>query len=104
MSLAEGLEEGPSPAPSMASPRLRERGTYVLVQTISKWGPGSVPPAVTLDHKRRDSIHGHPCPAEAPAWPGPSPVLPIQCPVLSPGGGSKHVQSRGSGYGPPACQ
>lgn len=50
------------------------------------------PPAVTLEYKKRQ---GHPCPAEPPAWPGPSPVLPIQCPVLSPGGGSKHVQSRG---------
>ncbi|XP_069413098.1 uncharacterized protein C22orf15 homolog isoform X3 [Ovis canadensis] len=38
VSLAEGLEEGPSPAPSMASPRLRERGTYVLVQTIKGEG------------------------------------------------------------------
>ncbi|KAM7234596.1 hypothetical protein CapIbe_014754 [Capra ibex] len=38
VSLAEGLEEGPSPAPSVASPPLRERGTYVLVQTIKGEG------------------------------------------------------------------
>ncbi|XP_066870768.1 uncharacterized protein C22orf15 homolog [Kogia breviceps] len=36
VNLAEGLEEGPSPAPSMGSPLLQERGTYVLVQIISK--------------------------------------------------------------------
>uniref|UniRef100_A0A8B9YC97 Chromosome 22 open reading frame 15 n=1 Tax=Bos mutus grunniens TaxID=30521 RepID=A0A8B9YC97_BOSMU len=35
VSLAEGLEEGPSPAPSVASPPLQE-GTYVLMQIISK--------------------------------------------------------------------
>ncbi|XP_040107240.1 uncharacterized protein C22orf15 homolog [Oryx dammah] len=103
-SLADGLEEGPSLAPSVASPPLQEQGTYVRVQIISTWGPRFGPPAVTLEYKRRDSIHGHPCPAEPPAWPGPSPVLPTQCPVLSPGGDSKHVQSWGGGYGPPACQ
>ncbi|XP_068418534.1 uncharacterized protein C22orf15 homolog [Eschrichtius robustus] len=32
VNLGEGLEEGPSPAPSMGSPLLQERGTYVLVQ------------------------------------------------------------------------
>lgn len=39
VNLAEGLEEGPSLAPSMGSPLLQERGIYVLVQIISKWGP-----------------------------------------------------------------
>ncbi|XP_044631357.1 uncharacterized protein C22orf15 homolog isoform X1 [Equus asinus] len=39
VSLVEGLEEGASPAPSMGSPLLQERATYVLVQIISKWGP-----------------------------------------------------------------
>ncbi|KAB0391399.1 hypothetical protein E2I00_003035, partial [Balaenoptera physalus] len=34
VNLGEGLEEGPSPAPSMGSPLLQERGTYVLVQII----------------------------------------------------------------------
>ncbi|XP_068846278.1 uncharacterized protein C22orf15 homolog [Capricornis sumatraensis] len=38
VSLAEGLEEGPSPAPSVASPPLQERGTYVLVQIIKGEG------------------------------------------------------------------
>lgn len=37
VSLEEGLEEGTSPAPSMGSSLLQERGTYVLVQVISKW-------------------------------------------------------------------
>ena len=73
VSLAEGLEEGPSTAPSVASPPLQERGTYVLMQIISKWSPRSALPAVTLEYKKRQ---GHPCPAEPPAWPGPSPVLP----------------------------
>ena len=36
MNLGEGLEEGPSPAYSLASVLLQERGTYVLVQIISK--------------------------------------------------------------------
>ncbi|XP_043414171.1 uncharacterized protein C22orf15 homolog isoform X3 [Prionailurus bengalensis] len=31
------LDEGASQAPSMGSPLLQERGTYVLVQIISKW-------------------------------------------------------------------
>lgn len=44
VNLVEGLEEGPSPAPSMTSPLLQERGTYVLVQIISKWGPRFAPP------------------------------------------------------------
>ncbi|KAF4011552.1 hypothetical protein G4228_003532 [Cervus hanglu yarkandensis] len=39
VNLVEGLEEGPSPAPPM-----QERGTYVLVQIISKWGPRFAPP------------------------------------------------------------
>ncbi|XP_061025231.1 uncharacterized protein C22orf15 homolog [Eubalaena glacialis] len=34
VNLGEGLEEGPSPAPSMGSPLLQEHGTYVLVQII----------------------------------------------------------------------
>ncbi|XP_065745567.1 uncharacterized protein C22orf15 homolog [Phocoena phocoena] len=34
VNLAEGLEEGPSLAPSMGSPLLQERGIYVLVQII----------------------------------------------------------------------
>ncbi|XP_036679331.1 uncharacterized protein C22orf15 homolog [Balaenoptera musculus] len=34
VNLGEGLEEGPSPAPSVGSPLLQERGTYVLVQII----------------------------------------------------------------------
>lgn len=33
------LEEGASQAPPMGSTLLQERGTYVLVQIISKWGP-----------------------------------------------------------------
>lgn len=44
VNLVEGLEEGPSPEPSMASPPLQERRTYVLVQIISKWGPRFTPP------------------------------------------------------------
>nr|XP_020763090.1 uncharacterized protein C22orf15-like [Odocoileus virginianus texanus] len=44
VNLVEGLEKGPSPAPSVASPPLQERGTYVLVQIISKWGPRFTPP------------------------------------------------------------
>ncbi|XP_040859554.1 uncharacterized protein C22orf15 homolog isoform X1 [Ochotona curzoniae] len=46
VSLEEGLEEGTSPAPSMGSSLLQERGTYVLVQVISKWateGEGGAP-------------------------------------------------------------
>lgn len=39
VNLVEGLEEGPSPAPPM-----QERGTCVLVQIISKWGPRFAPP------------------------------------------------------------
>ncbi|XP_055405942.1 uncharacterized protein C22orf15 homolog [Bubalus kerabau] len=38
VSLAEGLEEGPSTAPSVASPPLQERGTYVLMQIIKGEG------------------------------------------------------------------
>ncbi|XP_047618602.1 uncharacterized protein C22orf15 homolog [Phacochoerus africanus] len=34
VNLGEGLEEGPSPVPSLASILLQERGTYVLVQII----------------------------------------------------------------------
>lgn len=48
VSLDEGLEEEASPAPSMGSPLLQERGTYVLVQIFSKWGPRS-PPGVMLE-------------------------------------------------------
>lgn len=48
VSLDEGLEEGASLAPSMGSPLLQERGTYVLVQIFSKWGPRS-PPGVMLE-------------------------------------------------------
>ena len=44
VNLVEGLEEGLSPVPSMASPPLQVRGTYVLVQIISKWGPRFTPP------------------------------------------------------------
>ncbi|XP_059264967.1 uncharacterized protein C22orf15 homolog isoform X3 [Mustela nigripes] len=46
VSLDEGLEEGASLAPSMGSPLLQERGTYVLVQIFSKWateGEGGAP-------------------------------------------------------------
>ncbi|XP_034844978.1 uncharacterized protein C22orf15 homolog [Mirounga leonina] len=46
VSLDEGLEEGASQAPSMGSALLQERGTYVLVQIISKWateGEGGAP-------------------------------------------------------------
>ncbi|XP_040859557.1 uncharacterized protein C22orf15 homolog isoform X4 [Ochotona curzoniae] len=45
VSLEEGLEEGTSPAPSMGSSLLQERGTYVLVQVISK-GKAGPPPAM----------------------------------------------------------
>lgn len=39
VSLGSDLEEGTSQAPSSSgSPLLQERGTYVLVQIISKWG------------------------------------------------------------------
>ncbi|XP_040859555.1 uncharacterized protein C22orf15 homolog isoform X2 [Ochotona curzoniae] len=41
VSLEEGLEEGTSPAPSMGSSLLQERGTYVLVQVIK--GEGGAP-------------------------------------------------------------
>ncbi|XP_060026498.1 LOW QUALITY PROTEIN: uncharacterized protein C22orf15 homolog [Lagenorhynchus albirostris] len=41
VNLAEGLEEGPSLAPSMGSPLLQERGIYVLVQIIN--GEGGAP-------------------------------------------------------------
>ncbi|XP_026944374.1 uncharacterized protein C22orf15 homolog [Sagmatias obliquidens] len=41
VNLAEGLEEGPSLAPSMGSPLLQERGIYVLVQIIK--GGGGAP-------------------------------------------------------------
>lgn len=41
VSLEEGLE-GASQAPSTGSSLLQERGTYVLVQIISKWGPRHV--------------------------------------------------------------
>lgn len=79
MSLAEGLEEGPSPAPSVASPPLQERGTYVLVQIISKWGPGSVPPAVTLErerqHPRGTRALQRPQPGQDPALSFPSNAL-----------------------------
>ncbi|XP_030620123.1 uncharacterized protein C22orf15 homolog [Delphinapterus leucas] len=80
VNLAEGLEEGPSLAPSMGSPLLQERGIYVLVQIITT---------------------GHPSPAEPLLWPGPSPELPIQCPVLTPLWASKQVQSERWGCGPP---
>ncbi|XP_007451113.1 PREDICTED: uncharacterized protein C22orf15 homolog [Lipotes vexillifer] len=46
VNLAEGLEEGPSLAPSMGSPLLQERGIYVLVQIIR--GEGGPPPAESL--------------------------------------------------------
>ncbi|XP_040475461.1 uncharacterized protein C22orf15 homolog isoform X1 [Ursus maritimus] len=36
VSLDEGLEEGASQAPSTSSPLLQERGTYVLVQIITR--------------------------------------------------------------------
>ncbi|CAM9700771.1 unnamed protein product [Rangifer tarandus platyrhynchus] len=38
VNLVEGLEEGPSPVPSVASPPQQERGTYVLVQIIKGEG------------------------------------------------------------------
>ncbi|XP_032166795.1 uncharacterized protein C22orf15 homolog isoform X1 [Mustela erminea] len=41
VSLDEGLEEGASPAPSMGSPLLQERRTYVLVQVFK--GEGGAP-------------------------------------------------------------
>eukprot|EP00070_Physeter_catodon_P029633 XP_028336527.1 uncharacterized protein C22orf15 homolog [Physeter catodon] len=41
VNLAEGLEDGASPAPSMGSPLLQERGTYVLVQIISNLLPSA---------------------------------------------------------------
>uniref|UniRef100_A0A8C5UPF2 Uncharacterized protein n=1 Tax=Microcebus murinus TaxID=30608 RepID=A0A8C5UPF2_MICMU len=44
VNLDEGLEEGVAPAESMASSLLQERGTYVLVQIISKAG---LPPAMS---------------------------------------------------------
>lgn len=43
----------------------------------------------------------HPSPAEPLLWPGPSPELPIQCPVLTPLWASKQVQSERWGCGPP---
>ena len=43
----------------------------------------------------------HPSPAEPQLWPGPSPDLPIQCPVLTPLWTSKQVQSERWGWGPP---
>ncbi|XP_032731887.1 uncharacterized protein C22orf15 homolog [Lontra canadensis] len=41
VSLDKGLEEGTSQAPSMGSPLLQERGTYVLVQIFK--GEGGAP-------------------------------------------------------------
>lgn len=38
VSLGDDLEEGTSQASSSGSPLLQERGTYVLVQIVSKWG------------------------------------------------------------------
>lgn len=57
----------------------------------------SRPPAVTLECKRRDSIHGAPMPCRAPslARTQPCPSHPVPCPEPRPGG--KHVQSWGGG-------
>lgn len=59
VSLDEGLEEGASQAPSMGSPLLQERGTYVLVQIISKWGP-RFPPRVMLERERGAAVQRPP--------------------------------------------
>lgn len=39
MILSKDSEEGASQEPSTGGALLKERGTYVLVQIISKWGP-----------------------------------------------------------------
>lgn len=53
MNLDKGLA-GASQAPSTGSPLLQERGTYVLVQLISKWGPRHHP-VVMLECKKGGS-------------------------------------------------
>ncbi|EFB19454.1 hypothetical protein PANDA_014525, partial [Ailuropoda melanoleuca] len=59
VSLDEGLEEGASQAPSMGSPLLQERGTYVLVQIISNQELVFLPP-------QRGRVG--PPPAMSPYW------------------------------------
>lgn len=101
MSLVEGLEEGASPAPSMGSPLLQERVTYVLVQTISKWGP-RLSLVVMLEGKRRAAVQRLPkALLSPPLCPGPSPDSshPMRCPDTSLG--SKQGQSERWGWGPP---
>lgn len=66
------LDEGASEAPSMGSSLLQERGTYVLVQIISKWGP-RFPFGVMLGCVRGTAVQRPPKVQASPQhWPGPS--------------------------------
>lgn len=68
--LGEDLEEGTSSAPSMGSPLLQERGTYVLVQIISKWSPRLSP--LQLYRNVREGCRQHKALSSPLPWPGPS--------------------------------
>lgn len=63
VSLDKSLEEA-SQAPSRGSPLLQERGNYVLVQIISKWGPRH-PSVIMLEYKD-SSLQTTQDPAQSP--------------------------------------
>lgn len=68
VSLGKDLEKGASQGPSTGSPLLQERGTYVLVQVISKWGPRLAPllPQLFWNVRRIQQSRDHPRPYPAP--------------------------------------
>nr|KAF6311609.1 hypothetical protein mPipKuh1_001794 [Pipistrellus kuhlii] len=66
VSLGDGLEEGTTQAPSPGSPPLlQERGTYVLVQIIRKWGLRPAPLPLRLGW---NAGRGGPPRAMSPCW------------------------------------
>nr|XP_060469099.1 uncharacterized protein C22orf15 homolog isoform X2 [Panthera onca] len=97
------LDEGASQAPSMGSPLLQERGTYVLVQIISKWGP-RFPLGVMLGCERGTAVQDHPRPGPAPHFGQDLALtLPIQC-LVDPSQGQQIGRVRGEGGNHQASQ
>ncbi|XP_044897524.1 uncharacterized protein C22orf15 homolog isoform X1 [Felis catus] len=97
------LDEGASQAPSMGSPLLQERGTYVLVQIISKWGP-RFPLGVMLGCERGTAVRDHPRPGPAPHFGQDLDLtLPIQC-LVDPSQGQQIGRVRGEGGNHQASQ
>lgn len=76
VSLGSDLADGTSQAPSSGSPLLQERGTYVLVQIISKWGLRLAPfPLQFCGNVRGGTTVQRPPKARpsSPLWPKSSP-------------------------------